>query len=377
MKDFIYLDYNATTPTDSRVAEAMQPYLMGFFGNPSSGHRFGREAKAAVEGARTQVASCLGCASSEVIFTSGGSESDNLALRGVVAARGGGHVVTSAVEHPAVLEVVLAMEMEGLIRLSVVGVDRLGRVDPAEVEDALHDDTILVSLMLANNEVGTLQPVTEIAKICRNRGVLVHTDAAQAIGKIPVDVDALGVDLLAVAGHKLYAPKGIGALYIRQGVEIEPLIRGAGHERRLRAGTENILEMVGLGAACALVRDEPPDEHSRLESLRDRLRQRLTNEINGIIEHARGADRLPNTLSISLPGAHAGNLLETIGDEVAASAGAACHGLNVQVSHVLAAMGVSTEVALGTIRLSVGRFTTEAEIDRGAEIILEAVIGDR
>lgn len=373
MSDFIYLDYNATTPTDPRVAKSMTPYLTGFFGNPSSGHRFGREAKTTVESARAQVAACLGCGPDEMVFTSGGSESDNLALRGVVAARGGGHVVISAVEHPAVLEVALAMEMEGLIRLSVVGVDRHCRVDPADVVAALADDTVLVSLMLANNEVGTLQPVAEIAGLCRDRGVLVHTDAAQAVGKIAVDVEALGVDLLTVAGHKLYAPKGIGALYIRRGVEIEPLIRGAGHERRLRAGTENILEMVGLGAACALVRDEPPQEHQRLASLRDRLRDRLAAGVEGLIEHAAGAQRLPNTLSVSLPGAHAGDLLEAVGDELAASAGAACHGLKIQVSHVLSAMGVTTEVALGTVRFSVGRFTTEDEVDRGAAIILKAM----
>lgn len=373
MNDFIYLDYNATTPTDPVVAEEMTPYLIGFFGNPSSGHRAGREARAAVERARTQVARCLGCSAAEIIFTSGGSESDNLALRGVVAVRGGGHVITSAVEHPAVLEVALAMEMEDLIDLTVVGVDSHGRVDQNEVEDALRPDTILVSLMLANNEVGTLQPVAEIAKLCRDRGVLVHTDAAQAVGKIPVDVEKLGVDLLTVAGHKLYAPKGIGALYIRSGVEIEPLIRGAGHERRLRAGTENILEMVGLGAASELVRNEPPDEHHRLAMLRDRLRGRLAAGVDGLVEHAVGADRLPNTLSVSLPGAHAGDLLDAIGDEVAASAGAACHGNQVQVSHVLSAMGVEPAVALGTIRLSVGRFTTEEEVDRGAEIILGAL----
>ncbi len=373
MDDFIYLDYNATTPTDPRVAEVMTPYLTGFFGNPSSGHRFGREAKAAVEGARAQVASCLGCATDEIIFTSGGSESDNLALRGVVAARGGGHVITSSIEHPAVLEVALALEMEGLIELTVVGVDAMGRIDPEEISAALRKNSILVSIMLANNEVGTLQPVTEIASRCRDRGVLVHTDAAQAVGKIPVDVEALGVDLLTVAGHKLYAPKGIGALYIREGVELEPLIRGAGHERRLRAGTENILEMVGLGAACALVAEETADEIPRLTALRDRLRDRLAAGFNGIIEHAAGAERLPNTLSVSLPGAHAGDLLDAIGDEVAASAGAACHGLKIQVSHVLAAMGVTPEVALGTIRFSVGRFTTEEEIDRGAEIILAAL----
>jgi len=373
MSDFIYLDYNATTPTDPRVAEAMTPYLTGFFGNPSSGHRFGREAKTVVEGARTQVAECLGCTTDEIIFTSGGSESDNLALRGVVAARGGGHVVISEVEHPAVLEVALAMEMEGLIRLSVVGVDRHCRVDPGEVAGVLAEDTVLVSLMLANNEVGTLQPVAEVAGLCRNRGVLIHTDAAQAVGKIVVDVEALGIDLLTVAGHKLYAPKGIGALYIRRGVEIEPLIRGADHERRLRAGTENILEMVGLGAACALVRDEPLGEHHRLATLRDHLRERLAAGVEDLIEHAAGAERLPNTLSVSLPGAHAGDLLEAVGDELAASAGAACHGLKIQVSHVLAAMGVTPEVALGTVRFSVGRFSTEEEIDRGAEIILGAI----
>jgi cysteine desulfurase len=373
MKDFIYLDYNATTPTDPRVAEAMTPFLTGFFGNPSSGHRFGREAKTAVEGARAQVADCLGCAAEEIIFTSGGSESDNLALRGVVAARGGGHVVISAVEHPAVLEVALAMEMEGRIRLTVVGVDSRCRVEPSEIESALADDTVLVSLMLANNEVGTVQPVAEVAALCRDRGVVVHTDAAQAVGKIPVDVASLGVDLLTVAGHKLYAPKGIGALYIRAGVAIEPLIRGAGHERRLRAGTENILEMVGLGAACALVRSEPEEEHQRLARLRDRLRDRLSAGIGGITEHAAGAERLPNTLSVSFPGAHAGELLEAVGDELAASAGAACHGLKIQVSHVLAAMGVTTEVALGTVRFSVGRFTTEDEVDRGAAIVLGAM----
>jgi cysteine desulfurase len=377
MDDFIYLDYNATTPTDPLVAEAMQPYLTGFFGNPSSGHRLGREAKAAVGRARGQVAHCLGCGADEIIFTSGGSESDNLALRGAVAAHGGGHLITSAVEHPAVLEVALAMEMEGLVRLTVVGVDDQGRVDPAEVAAAIADDTVLVSIMLANNEVGTLQPIAEIVERCRPHGVLVHTDAAQAVGKIPVDVDTLGVDLLTVAGHKLYAPKGIGALYLRDGVEIEPLIRGAGHERRLRAGTENILEMVGLGAACELVHAETADEISRLASLRGRLRYRLGEAIPDLVEHAARAERLPNTLSVGLPTVHAGELLEAIGDEVAASAGAACHGLNVQVSHVLAAMGVTPDIALGTIRLSVGRFTTEEDVDRGAEIILREALRDR
>lgn len=373
MKNLIYLDYNATTPTDPRVAEAMTPYLTGFYGNPSSGHRAGREARAAVERARTQVAVCLGCTADEIIFTSGGSESNNLALRGVVAARGGGHVVTSAVEHPAVLEVVIAMEMEGLIDLTVVGVDNHGRVDEAEVMNALRPDTVLVSLMLANNEVGSLQPVAEVAAMCRKRGVLVHTDAAQAVGKVPVDVDYLGVDLLTVAGHKLYAPKGIGALFVREGVEIQPLIRGAGHERRLRAGTENILEIVGLGAACEILVQDLEDEMGRLVSLRNGLRLQLAGGFVGLIEHGHPFERLSNTLSVSFPGVNAGELLEVMGDDVAASAGAACHGNQVQVSHVLSAMGVEPEVALGTVRFSVGRFTTQEEIDEAVRKILMLV----
>jgi cysteine desulfurase len=371
-QEFIYLDYNATTPTDPRVAEAMQPYLMAFWGNPSSGHRAGREARAAVDRARFQVASCLGCDPAEIVFTSGGSESNNMAIRGVVAARGGGHVITSAVEHPAVLEVVNALAEKGRMNLTVVGVDRHGRVDPGEVEAALRADTVLVTLMLANNEVGTLQLVQEVSAICRERGVLVHTDAAQAVGKIPVDVDELGVDLLTVAGHKLYAPKGIGALYIRQGVTVEPLIRGAGHERGLRAGTENILEEVGLGVACEIVKEELTEEIPHLTALRDRLSGRLRNGVPGAVIHGHPEFRLPNTLSVALPDVNASELATRLGDEVAISLGAACHGDAVHVSHVLEAMGVDAATSMSTIRLSVGRFTTEAEVDRAATLILDA-----
>jgi cysteine desulfurase len=370
--DLIYLDYNATTPTDPRVAEKMRPYLTGFYGNPSSSHRAGREARAAVDRARALVASCLGCRPDEIVFTSGGSESNNMAIRGVVAARGGGHVVTSAIEHPAVLEVVLALEMEGQISLSVVGVDRRGRVDPGEVDAAMRPDTVLVTIMLANNEVGTVQPVRDVAIICRERGVTSHTDAAQAVGKIPVDVAELGVDLLTVAGHKLYAGKGIGALFIRSGTAIEPLIRGAGHEMGLRAGTENILQGVGLGAACEIVRDELADELPRLQALRDRLERRLRDGCPGLVVHGDPQRRLPNTLSVALPGVDASGLLSSLGDEVAASLGAACHADLVKVSHVLHAMGVDTATATSTIRLSVGRFTTEEEIDRAAKRILAA-----
>jgi len=369
---FIYLDYNATTPTDPRVAEAMGPFLAGFYGNPSSSHRAGREARRAVDRARGQVAACLGCGADEVIFTSGGSEANNLAIRGLVEARGGGHVVTSAVEHPAVLEVVRALEREGRILLSVVGVDRYGRVDPRQVEEVLRDDTILVTLMLANNEVGALQPVAEVASMCRQRSVVCHTDAAQAVGKVPVDVAMLGVDMLSVAGHKLYAPKGIGALYLRQGVKIVPQILGAGHERGFRAGTENVLEMVGLGAACELVHSEEATEGEWLSSLRERLLTLLREGVEGLVVHGDPRQRLPNTLSVAFPGIDATELLTRLADEVAASAGAACHAGEVNVSHVLGAMGVATETALSTIRLSVGRFTTEEEIDRAAALILEA-----
>lgn len=369
---FIYLDYNATTPVDPRVAEAMRPYLTGFFGNPSSTHRFGREARAAVDGARSQVAECLGCHSNEVVFTSGGSEANNLAIRGVVDARSGGHVITSAVEHPAILEVVRSLEREGRIELTVVGVDSRGRVDPEEVTRVMRADTVLVTLMLANNEVGTLQPVAEVAALCRRRGVLVHSDAAQAVGKVPVDVGALGIDLLSVAGHKLYAPKGIGALFVRSGVVIEPQIRGANHERGLRAGTENVLDMVGLGAACELVSAEIQGEAEGLAVLRHRLLELLREGFPDVVQHGDPDHRLPNTLSVALPGVSASSLLATLAEDVAASAGAACHSEGVSVSHVLHAMGVDEVTALSTIRLSVGRFSTEEEVNRGAELILAA-----
>jgi selenium donor protein len=374
-REFIYLDTNATTPVDPRVVEAMRPVLSGVFGNPSSGHRLGREARAAVEHARERVAACLGCEPGEIVFTSGGSESDNWAIRGVVGARGGGHVVVSAVEHPAVLECVRALEREGRIRLTVVGVDRFGRVDPAEVEAAFAADTVLVSVMLANNEVGTLQPIGEIAALCRRRGVLLHTDAAQAVGKVPVDVGAYGVDLLTVAGHKLYAPKGVGALFVRRGVTLEPLIRGAAHERGLRAGTENVASLVGLGAACALVAAELAAEGPRLRALRDLLETRLAAGFPGLLRHGHPEMRLPNTASVAFPGVDANLLLTRLADDVGASAGAACHTDAVVPSHVLAAMGVDVGTAMSTVRFSVGRFTSAREVEEGARRVL-AVAGE-
>jgi cysteine desulfurase len=318
-----------------------------------------------------RVARGLGCLPTEVVFTSGGSESNNLAIRGLVEARGGGHVITSAVEHPAVLEVVLALEIEGRIALSIVGVDRSGRVDPEAVAAALRDDTVLVSLMLANNEVGTLQPVREVAALCRERGVAIHTDAAQAIGKVPVNVDDLGVDLLSVAGHKLYAPKGVGALYIRQGIDIRPQILGAGHEQGRRAGTENVLLAVGLGIACELALHEVSAEQEWLAGLRDRLAAGLRAGCEDLVEHGHPDHRLPNTLSVAFPGQDAYGLLDSLAEELAASAGSACHSGATMVSYVLQAMGVEPELARATVRLSVGRFTTEEEIEQAVELILD------
>ncbi len=371
--DFAYLDYNATTPVDPRVVEAVHRALEELWGNPSSPHRLGRAARAAVEASRERVAAALGVTPSEVIFTSGGSESDTWAIRGVTAPRPGCHVVTSAVEHPAVLQTVRTLRRDGAIRTTEVGVDRYGRVDPDAVAAALTPDTVLVSIMLANNEVGTIQPVAEVAALCRRHGVLVHTDAAQAVGKIPVDATALGVDLLTVAGHKLYAPKGVGVLVVRAGVAIEPLILGAGHERGLRAGTENVPAIVGLGLACELAASETPHDAGRLSRLRDRLESLLLEAVPGTVRHGHPVERLPNTTSLSFPGVDANRLLARLADEVAASAGAACHTDAVRPSHVLTAMGVRPEAARGTIRFSLGRFTSEHDVDVGTARVAQAI----
>ena len=370
--DLIYLDCNATTPVDPRVADAMIPVLREAYGNPSSGHREGRRARALVEAARAQVASCLGALPEEVLFTSGGTESDNWAIRGVGAARTGRHVVVTAVEHPAVLATARALERERAIRLTVVGVDRFGRVDPGEVERALAPDTMLVSVMLANNEVGTLEPVAAIARACRARKVVLHTDAAQAVGKVPVNVGELGADLLTVAGHKLYGPKGVGALFVRSGVALEPLIRGAGHERGLRSGTENVPSIVGLGKACELAGEEVAQEGPRLRALRDTLEALLAAGFPGLVRHGHPEERLPNTASLAFPGVDANALLALLADEVAASAGAACHTDAVHPSAVLTAMGVDAATAMSTVRFSLGRFTGERDVEEGARRVLAA-----
>jgi cysteine desulfurase len=384
----IYLDYNATTPTDPAVVEAMLPYLREHYGNPSSTHTPGKAAHNAVEQARARVAGLLGAHAGEVVFTAGGTEASNHALKGVVlplllgrnvvvtALKGllrrgdrAPRVVISAVEHPATTQPCAFLRRLGC-RLTVVPVDGAGRVDPDAVRRALARPAALVSIMHANNEVGTLQPIAEISKLCRERGALLHTDAAQSLGKVPVDVGTLGVDLLTVAGHKLYAPKGVGALYVRRGVTLEPLLHGAGHEGGRRAGTENVPYVVGLGAACELARRSLPDTSGRLRQLRDRLWDRLRAGLGGrILLNGHPEERLPNTLNVSFVGRVGSELLESV-PEVAASTGSACHEGQVTQSPVLCAMGVPPEVGCGAVRLSVGRFTTEDEVDRGAEALL-------
>lgn len=365
----VYLDYNATTPVDPGVVDAMLPYLYEKFGNPSSSHAYGAEAKLGVEKARREIAEMLGCKSEEIIFTSGGSEANNLAIKGTALANRsrGNHIITSAIEHPAVLEVCAYLEHLGF-KVTYLSVDEFGMVEPEDVESAITPATILVSIMHANNEVGTIQPIKAISEIAYSHNIILHTDAAQSIGKIPVRVDELGVDLLSIAGHKVYAPKGIGALYIRTGIELSKQIHGAAHEYNLRAGTENVLEIVGLGKACSLVVENLDSYSNHLRESRDLLEHDIKAsfpwvKINGHLEN-----RLPNTSSISFRGLEANTILSEMVN-VAASAGAACHAEHVDVSHVLRAMRVPVEYAMGTIRLSVGRKTTKGEIKRAlAEI---------
>ena len=371
--DPIYLDYNATTPIDPQVAEAMLPYIHQHFGNPSSGHIYGTRAKMAVDEARSQVASLLSCQVSEIVFTSGGTEANNYAIKGVVGAYQdkGNHIITSSVEHPAVIEVCRYLETRGC-RVTYLPVDEYGLVHPKQVQDAITPQTVLVTIMHANNEVGTIEPIREIAEIVHQQGVLVHTDCAQSVGKIPVRVDELGVDLLSIAGHKLHAPKGIGALYVRSGVKLEKLIHGAGHEMDWRAGTENVIEIVGLGKACQLIQQNLPTYSQHLAQMRDRLEAGLRRAFPDLRINGHPEQRLPNTCSVSFKGLEANSILAEL-KNVAASAGAACHSDKVEVSSVLEAMRVPLEYAMGTIRLSVGRYTTKEEIDQALKEIKQAV----
>jgi cysteine desulfurase NifS/selenium donor protein len=371
--DPIYLDYNATTPLDAAVVAAMRPYLDSDFGNPSSSHAFGVRARQAVETARRRVAAMLGARADEIVFTSGGTEANNLAIRGVAFAREsrGKHVITSAIEHPAVAEVCRHLAARGF-RVSIVPVDATGLVDPADIEKELTLETTLVTIMHANNEVGTIQPLRDISAIVHRHGALLHTDAAQSVGKIPVRVDELGVDLLSIAGHKFYAPKGVGALYVRTGVSLARLMHGADHERGLRPGTENVLEIVGLGRACELVSEELDERAAHMRKLRDRLEEGLISQLPDARVNGHPERRLPNTLSVSFPGIEANTILSEL-TGIAASAGAACHADEVTMSETLAAMRVPPEIAMGTIRFSTGMRLTSAEVDRAIAEVVEVV----
>ena len=362
----IYLDYNASTPIDPAVAAAMRPFLDDHFGNPSSGHWASIEARAALESARGRIAALLGCQTDEVVFTSGGSEANNLALKGVFFALRdkGDHIITTRIEHPAIIEPCRFLERLGA-RVTYLPVDGTGRVDPGDLRRAITPRTILVSIMQANNEVGTIQPIEDCARMAHEHGILFHTDAAQSIGKVPTGVNELGVDLLSIAGHKVYAPKGVGTLFVRRGVSLEPLIHGAGHEGGRRAGTESALLAVGLGKACELARDLSPMD--RVRTLRDHFWQELQKQFgNRVVLNGHPTHRLPNTLNVSFVGRIGAEILGLL-DGVAASTGSACHSGRIELSPVLEAMGVAPEVGMGAVRFSLGRATTRDEIDTVVE----------
>jgi cysteine desulfurase len=370
----IYLDYNGTTPHDPEVIAAMRPFFESEFGNPSSSHWYGIAPRRAVEKARVQVASAINCEPDEILFTSGGTESNNHAIKSAVRLMKdrGNHIITSEIEHPAVLEVCRFLETEGF-RTTYLPVDETGIVRVADVKNAICPETMLISVMHANNETGAIQPVSEIGELAKSKNIVMHTDAAQSVGKIPVDVKELNVSLLTVAGHKVYAPKGIGALYIHKPLKLEPFCHGAGQEDGRRAGTENVIEIVGLGKACEIGCQDLEKNMAHMKRLRERLHGGIAAEIDQVRLNGHPELRLPNTLSLSFYGLEANRILEEIGLEVAASAGAACHSDTVEISHVLIAMNIPEDWAKGTVRFSIGKMTTEAEIDRAVQVVVEAV----
>lgn len=370
----IYLDYNATTPVAPTVQEAMLPFLTEHYGNPSSHHWLGRACQEAVEDSRAHLASLLRCEPEEMIFTSCGTESNNLAIKGIMLQGFPGevgHLIISALEHPAVVAPARFLERLGF-DVTVVPCDQNGVVDPSEIEAAIRAETRLVSVMHANNEIGTIQPIRQIAEICHAHDVLIHTDAAQSVGKMWVVPDELEVDLLTVVGHKMYAPKGIGALYVRRGIALEPVIHGAGHEEGVRSGTENVASIVGLGQAANLAIKGIDEMFDRMTILRDRLMNTLRDTIGDeLIVFGEEASRLPNTLGVAFSGVLGGAMLERI-PEICASTGAACHSGSAAVSDTLQAIGIKPEVAAGSVRLSIGWYTSEEDIDRAASLLIAA-----
>jgi cysteine desulfurase len=371
----IYLDYNATTPVDPAVLEAMLPYLSTYFGNPSSAHYYAQAMRQALGQAREQVAQLLGCTPAEIIFTAGGSESDMLAIRGVALAQRarGNHIITQVTEHPAVLNTCNALARLHGFRITYLPVDQDGRVDPAELEAAIDQQTLLVTIMHANNETGTLQPIAELAEIAHRYGVLFHTDASQSVGKVATYIGEMGVDLLTVAGHKLYAPKGIGALYAREGLQLEPVIYGGGQEAGRRAGTENVAFAVALGMAATLAREQLDASQIRLQRLRDLFLQRLVQYLPGAV-HLNGhtTERLPNTLNVSIDGVSGEQILEAT-PQIASSTGSACHEGRTEPSAVLLAMGLSPERALGALRLTLGRWSSVDDVEIAARLLAQSV----
>jgi len=367
----IYLDYNATTPIAPEVLRAMQPYLTGEFGNPSSDYALGGRAREAVALARGQVAALLGCRPEEVVFTSGATEANNTVLKGVAQHFRAGQIITAATEHPSVLAPCRFLQSQGF-EVTFLPVDGTGLLDPAQVRRALSSKTILISVMHANNETGALQHLAEMGAVAQEAGVWFHTDAAQSVGKMPVAVDQLKVDFLTLAGHKIYAPKGVGALYVRAGLAFSPLLHGAAQEGGRRAGTENVPYLAALGEACRLAQERLAADQGHLNSLRDLLHERLKAGFPDLVLNGPVKARLPNTLNVSFPGLSGAAILAGI-PELAASLGAACHGGQETLSPVLAAMQTPAEIARGAVRLSVGRPTTVAEVEQAATLLLEQV----
>jgi cysteine desulfurase len=373
MTDYIYLDHNATTKTDSNAVQVMKSYLDEDFGNPSSSHLIGTRAKQGLELGRQEVASLLGCKPQEVVFTSGGSEASNMVLKGLIDFRHPEkcHLITSAIEHPAILNPSKYLKKLG-VKVTVLSVDQFGRVNPADVKKAIRSDTVLISIMLANNETGAIQPIEQISKIAKPFGIPVHSDAAQAIGKIRVNVNELGLDFLSLAGHKLYAPKGVGALFIRKGLVVTPLIHGAAQERGRRAGTESVMLCAGLGAACRVAKQRLTHDLEEIKTLRDRLQTLLFDGLKGLALNGHPDERLPNTLNVSVPDLKGSDILNGT-PRILASTGAACHDKTIELSHVLSAMGVDPETGRGAIRLSLGRSNTLEQIDEAAELLINQI----
>ncbi|MBS1850896.1 MAG: cysteine desulfurase [Acidobacteria bacterium] len=377
MSGRIYFDHSATTPLDPRVRQAMAPFLDGIFGNPSSQHREGRQAREAIEKARAQVGALIGASPTEIVFTASGTEADNLAILGVVRARGGqGHVITSAIEHPAVLETCRHLEGQG-VAVTYLPVDQYGLVNPENVRAAIRPDTCLVSIMAASNLVGTIQPLAEIARITREHGILFHTDAVQALGKIPLDVRKLPVDLISMSAHKLHGPKGIGALYIRRGVELSPVVFGGGQERGLRSATENVAGIVGFGAAAIIAQEELPIEALLLRALRERVLEGVRAALPQAYLFGHPETRLPGHLSLGFAGeeSRVGKLLEELDNAgISVSAGSACSAHHAgNPSQALLAMGYNEESARGLLRVTLGRFNTREEVDRFLQVLPGAV----